>query len=57
MTKRKLQKILKNAGIQTSTMELRVFIPTENTANLYAGWRRSRWMEDEDENGTHMTVY
>ena len=32
MTKRKLQKILKNAGIQTSTMELRVFIPTENTA-------------------------
>lgn len=30
MTKHKLQKILEKAGIQTNTMELRVFVPTEN---------------------------
>lgn len=57
MTKRKLQKILKNAGIQTSTMELRVFIPTENTAIYMQVGDGSQLDGDEDENGTPYDGY
>ena len=57
MTKHKLQKILEKAGIQTSTMELRMFIPTENTAIYMQVGDGSQLDGDEDENGTPYDGY
>ena len=57
MTKRKLQKILEKAGIQTNTLELRVFIPTENTVIYMQVGDGSQLDGDEDENGTPYDGY
>ena len=57
MTKHKLQKILEKAGIQTNTMELRVFVPTENAVIYMQVGDGSQLDRDEDESGTPYDGY